>query len=147
MIHYQKNINIDATPEAVWAILRRFMHIHEFAPFVKSVNPLTEGEIGLGSKRRCNFNDGTSVVEEIVEWQDGQRYRVELSEMTSMPLHEMFAEICLVPQGDTVKVIWSMDYRVKFGPLGWLLGNTIMKLMMGKILKANLNGLAEKVKV
>ncbi len=40
-----------------------------------------------------------------------------------------------------------MDYRVKYGPLGWLLGKTIMKLMMGKILNANLNGIAEKVKV
>ena len=36
---------------------------------------------------------------------------------------------------------WSMDYRVKYGPLGWLLGQT----MMGKVLDGNLKGLADNV--
>ncbi len=39
-----------------------------------------------------------------------------------------------------------MDYRVKFGPFGWLLGQTMMKLMMGKILDGNLKGLANRVR-
>jgi hypothetical protein len=43
-------------------------------------------------------------------------------------------------------VIWDMDYRVKFGPFGWLLGQTMMKMMMGKILDGNLKGLADKVR-
>lgn len=38
-----------------------------------------------------------------------------------------------------------MEYRVKFGPIGWLLGQTAMKMMMGKILDGNLKGLAGKV--
>ena len=42
-------------------------------------------------------------------------------------------------------VTWGIDYRVKYGPVGWLLGQTLMKLMMGKILDGNLNGLAKKV--
>ena len=33
------------------------------------------------------------------------------------------------------------DYR----PVGWLMGQTMMKMMMGKILDANLKGLADKV--
>jgi len=42
-------------------------------------------------------------------------------------------------------VIWDLDYRVKFGPFGWLLGQTMMKMMMGKIIDGNLKGLADKV--
>lgn len=38
-----------------------------------------------------------------------------------------------------------MDYRVKYGPPGWLLGQTMVKMMMGRILDGNLKGLAEKV--
>ena len=41
---------------------------------------------------------------------------------------------------------WGMDYRVKYGPVGWLLGQSMMKMMMGKILDGNLKGLADKVK-
>ena len=146
MIHYERMLDIDATPDALWAVIGRFMHIDEFAPLVESVDALTEGENGVGSKRRCNFNDGTSVVEEVTQWDANRRYRVRLSEMSALPLHEAHAELWVEPLdhgGSRVK--WGMDYRVKFGPIGWLMGQTMMKFMMGKILDGNLKGLANKV--
>jgi len=146
MIHYERNIDIEATLEALWAVIGRFMHIDEFAPLIKSVDALTSGEDGVGSKRRCNFDDGTSIVEEVTKWEVCRKYRVRLSEMTTMPLHEMYAEISLeLLEDERVRVTWGMDYSVKYGPFGWLLGQTMMKLMMGKILDGNLKGLANKV--
>jgi carbon monoxide dehydrogenase subunit G len=140
MIHYERNLDIDATPEAIWAVIGRFMHIDE-------LDALTDGEDGIGSKRRCNFDDGTSVVEEVIIWETNHSYRVRLSEMTAMPLNEMYAELSVEPMdGGRARVKWGMDYRVKFGFFGWLLGQTMMKLMMGKILDGNLKGLANKVR-
>ena len=146
MIHYQRTLDISATSDAIWAVIGRFMHIDDFAPQVKSVEPLTTGADGVGSKRRCHFDNGTSLVEEVIAWKPNQSYRVRLSEMDAMPLHHAEAELSLPPtlNGQT-RVTWSMDYRVKFGPLGWVLGQTMMKLMMGKILDGNLRGLADKV--
>ena len=40
----------------------------------------------------------------------------------------------------------AMDYRVKFGPFGWVVGQTMMKMMMGKIFDGVLKGLADKVR-
>jgi carbon monoxide dehydrogenase subunit G len=146
MIHFEKTIEVDATPDAIWAVLGRFMHIDEFAPFIKTVDVLSENEDGIGAKRRCNFDNGDSVVEEVTRWEADSSYRVRLSEMSGMPVEEMFAEISVEPlDNGRGKVIWAIDYRVKFGPFGWLLGQTVMKLMMGKILNANLVALAEKV--
>ncbi len=145
MIHYERTLDIDATPDAIWAVISRFVHIDEFAPLVKSVDTLTQGEDGIGSKRRCNFDDGTSVVEEVTKWEANRGYRVRLSEMTAMPLHEAYAELSVEPLKSGARIKWGMDYRVKFGPFGWLLGQTMMKLMMGKILDGNLKGLANKV--
>ncbi len=146
MIHHERTLEIDATPEAVWAVLGRFMHIDEFAPLVASVDALTDHEDGMGSKRRCHFDDGTSVVEEVTGWETNSRYRVRLSEMSAMPLHEAYAEVSVEPiDNGRSRVRWAMDYRVKFGPFGWLLGQTIMKMMMGRILDGNLKGLADKV--
>ena len=110
------------------------------------MDALTRGEDGIGSKRRCNFDDGSSVVEEVTQWEANRRYRVRLSEMTAMPLREAYAELSVEPldSGQT-RVKWGMDYRVKFGPFGWVLGQTLMKAMMGKVLDGNLNGLAKKV--
>ncbi len=64
-----------------------------------------------------------------------------------MPLHEAHAELAVEPlDNGRARVKWGMDYRVKYGPFGWLMGQTMMKLMMGKILDGNLKGLANKVR-
>ena len=73
MIHNERTLDIDATPDAVWAVLGRFMHIHEFSSRIDSVDALTDVDGGVGSKRRCHFSDGTSVVEEVTEWEDKRR--------------------------------------------------------------------------
>ncbi|MCP3997267.1 MAG: SRPBCC family protein [bacterium] len=147
MIHFERALDIDATPDALWSVVGRFMHIDEFAPLVTSVDALTDGEDRVGSKRRCNFDDGTSVVEEVTTWEPNRRYRVRLSEMAAMPLREAYAEVSVEPlDNGGARVTWGMDYRVKYGPVGWLLGQTMMKLMMGKILDGNLGGLSDKVR-
>ena len=147
MILNERTLDIDATPDAVWAVLGRFMHIHEFSSRIDSVDALTDVDGGVGSKRRCHFSDGTSVVEEVTEWEDNRRYRVRMSELTAMPLHEAFRELSVEPlEGGRSRTKMAMDYRVKFGPFGWVMGQTMMKMMMGKIFDGVLKGLADKVR-
>ncbi len=146
MIHFERTLEIDSTPEAIWAVLGNFMHIDEFAPEIVSVDALTDGEDGIGSKRRNHFKNGGSLVEEVIEWEPNRRYRVQLSDMASMPLHEAYSAMSVEPTRNRRSLVtWDMDYRVKFGLLGWLLGQTMMKMMMGKIIDGNLQGLADKV--
>lgn len=146
MIHSERNLTIDAAPDTVWAVLSQYMHIDEFAPQITSVVALTDGEVGLGSKRRNHFANGTSVVEEVIAWKPGCGYTVKLSDMAAMPLHEASSEIRITPIGGQSKVTWTFDYRVKYGPIGWLMGQTMMKMMMGKIIDANLQGLSKNVR-
>ncbi|MEX3006836.1 SRPBCC family protein [Hoeflea sp. TYP-13] len=145
MIHFERSLTIDADPDAIWAVLDRFMHIDEFAPEIVSVDALTSGEAGLGSKRRNHFKNGTSLVEEVTAWQPGKGYTVQLSDMAAMPLHEASSDLWIQTSGKGSLVTWTFDYRVKYGPLGWLMGQTLMKMMMGKIIDANLKGLDKKV--
>lgn len=146
MIHLKKNLNINATPSAIWAVMGQYMHIDEFAPQVTSVDALTKQIDGIGAKRRCHFENGTSMVEEVIEWQANQGYRVQLSDLASMPIHEMSASLHIEPLNNgQSNVIWTTDFRPKFGLLGWLLGQTMMRIMMGKILDGNLKGLEQKV--
>ena len=146
MIHLERTLDINAAPDAVWAMVGRFMHIDEFAPQVTKVEALTDGDDGVGSTRRCHFENGDSVVEKVTEWDDGRRYRVQLSEIDNMPLHEMHAGFAIEPlAGGRSRVNQFMDFRVKYGPLGWLMGQTMMKMMMGKIMAGNLQGLADNL--
>ena len=147
MIHNERTRDVDATPEEVWAVLGRFMHIDAFAPSVVSVDALTDDEEGIGSTRRCHFKDGNSVVEEVVEWTTDRQYRVRLSEVKGMPLDEAYGELSVEPLGNgRSRTKMAMDYRVKFGPIGWLMGQTMMKMMMGKIFDEVLKGLDDKVR-
>ena len=145
MIHFKRSHIIDASSEAVWSVLGRYMHIDEFAPQIMSVEALTTGEDGVGSKRRNVFENGTSVVEEVTQWKQGEGFTVKLSDMAAMPLHEASSEVRITPMGGRSKVTWTFDYRVKYGPIGWLMGQTLMKMMMRKIIDGNLKGLEVKV--
>ncbi len=147
MIHFERTLEINATPDAVWAVCSNFMHIDEFAPEIATTEALTDGEDGVGSKRRNHFKNGSSMVEEITEWEPAKRrYRFQMSEMEPMPLHEAYSAMSIEPMDNGRSIVtWDMDYRMKFGPFGWLLGQTMLKMMMGKILDGNLKGLANKV--
>ncbi len=146
MIRGERSIEIEAPADAVWAELSRYMHIDEIAPQITSVDALTEGEDGVGAKRRNHFENGGSMVEEVTDWRPNQGYAVRSSEFEGMPLHEMTADISIEPAGNgRSKVTWGTDFRPKYGPVGWLMGQTLMKRMMGGVIDGNLEALAEKV--
>lgn len=145
MIRFQRNRKIEATPDEVWNVLGRFMNVDDFSPAIVSVDALTTGDIGVGSRRRNNFKNGTSVVEEVVEWKPGEGFTVQLSQMAAMPLREARAHVNIAPDGEHSSVTWTFDYRVKYGLLGWLMGQTMFKLMMGKVLDKDLKALEDKV--
>ena len=146
MIRAQTDLVINATPEAIWAELSRYMHIDEICEGIERVDALTTGEDGLGSKRRNHFaGDNGSMVEEVIEWNPNKGYKLRLSEMTKFPAKEATAFITLNPVGGKTRVTWGMDFRMKMGPLGWLMGQTMLKMMMRKVIAGNLKGLADKV--
>ena len=66
--------------------------------------------------------------------------------MAAMKLHEASSEIRITPAGGKYKVTWAFDYRVKYGPLGWPMVQTMMNLLMGKIIDEYLQGLAQKAR-
>ena len=145
MITTQRTLNVDATPDKVWAVLGRFMHIDEFHPRVTTVDALTDTHTGMGATRRCHFKDGTSAVEKVVDWQEGASYRVQLSEF-AMPLTQLFMTLAIEPgEPGGSRVRMALDYQVKFGPLGWVLGKTLMARMMGKMMLMVMGGLAARV--
>ena len=147
MIRAQKDLIINATPEAIWAELSRYMHIDEICEGIERVDALTTGEDGVGSKRRNHFaGDNGSMVEEVIEWNINKGYKLRMSEMTKFPAKEATAFITLAPVGGKTRVTWGMDFRMKMGPLGWLMGQTMLKMMMGKVIAGNLQGLANKVR-
>lgn len=135
-------IEVNAPAERVWEVVSDFGGVHKFHPLVETSPLLTKNDRGLGAKRRCEFYDKTSIVEEVTKWDEGKSYSVVISE-ASMPLKRANATMRISPiDGDSSEVILAMDYEVKYGPVGKLMDMFMMRRMMGKMFGKVLKGLA-----
>ena len=145
MLTVERTIDIDAPVERAWAVLGRFMHINEFHPRVTKVDVLSEAATGVGACRRCHFKDDTSVVEKVIDWQEGRAYRAELSDF-ALFLNKAISTLSVEPLGPgRTRLKMGLEYEVEYGPIGWLMGKTMMARMMGGMFLVVLHGLEERV--
>lgn len=146
MISVKRVATINAPANKLWDAIKNFDEIHKFHPMVKSSPIIGTKRQGVGAERDCNFYDGTKVSERITSWQEGTGYSVEVLEFTSMPLKEMHGRLRVTPVSATESTIhFELMYTVKYGPLGWLMGQLMMKPMMKGMLKKVVNSLNEHV--
>ena len=139
-IEVKKRFNIPA--KRVWEVLADWGNVDKWH-FSVEKSPIMDGKtFGLGAKRTCYFYDGTNVVEEITEYKEGKSFVVQISEF-SMPLKSLIAGTKVeVIDETTCDITIDMDFVVKGGFFGWLMGTILMKPMMKGITEKLLNGLA-----
>jgi len=140
--HTENSIKVNVSAEKIWQVLADYSGIENFAATIKS-SPIVGGvKSGLGAKRKCTFNDGSSLVEEIIDYQEGQGYKMNLSEH-SLPLKEMQAQMAVKKiDENSCEIFMAADFVVKGGPLGWLLGALVMRPVMKGVFKKVMSGLA-----
>lgn len=135
-----QTINVDLT--AVWPLISDVTQIAHWHPSIASVDLLTAKPTGLHAARRCNFKDGTSVREEVVDLSEAKKIRFRLSEF-SVPMKRLELQIeTTAASVRATSVTLSLHYEVKFGLLGRLLGATVMRRELGKMAARILAGLA-----
>lgn len=140
--YVERSLEVNVPAARVWTVLNDFSSIEHFSPTVKHSPVKGSKQSGLGAQRVCEFHDGTSAVEEIIDYREGESLKVELTDHP-MPFKKFYAVMKVKPVTDTTSIVtMAMEFDVKFGPLGWLLANIAMKPMMKKVLKKILTGLA-----
>jgi len=140
--HVENTSRFNVPANKVWDALNDFEAVAKFAPAIET-SPLTNGQnAGIGAKRCCNFYDGTKIVEEIIELKEGESLTVVLTDHT-MPLNLAIATMKVVPvTANTCDITIAMDFVVKGGPFGWLLGFFMMGPFMKSVFKKTSQGLA-----
>ena len=141
--HISQSIRTKLPASKVWEALQDFSALEKFAPTVKSSPIVGDKSSGVGAKRRVTLHhDGSSLIEEIIEFQEGHGYKMDVSEL-SPPLKSMQAEFRVNEIDATSSEIYmAVDFEVKGGPFGWLMGNLMLKPIMKGVLKKNASGLA-----
>ncbi len=138
-----KHVRIDAPKEKVWEILADFGGPANWAPTITSSNLLTDANGGIGARRTCGHISGAAIEEVITEWEEGEYYSYEMT--TSLgPVKTLLNTWAVRAEGNDTVVTLSMDFKMRFGPLG-LLMIPMAKMMMGKEMKLSLAGLKHHV--
>lgn len=126
----------------VWNTISDIGAIHKFHPLVKSSPLLSQQETGLACIRRCDFHDGTSIVEKVIDFEQEKTIKFELSQM-SMPMTKAFARMTVIRiDDDTTEFEIKMTYEMKYGLLGKIMG-VMMKPMMKGMFKKVIKGLGD----
>ena len=141
--HITHTIRVEASASKIWEVLDDFSSIERTSHAVESAPILTEIKNGVGTKRKCYFYDKKSVVEEIVNYEEGSSFRIVLSDF-SMPMKSIEAEFSVEKVNEnSCDITMSMDFVVKGGLLVWIMGGILLKpVLKNKVLKNELIGLA-----
>ncbi|MGF1753538.1 SRPBCC family protein [Vibrio makurazakiensis] len=138
----EKKIQVKVPANKLWQVMSDFCSVENYALTIKASPIINDIHSGLGAKRLCTFNDGTTLVEEIVEYDEGRRMKIVLSEY-SMPLKSMSVEMAVKSiNDDTSELTMSSEFVVKAGPAGWVMGKLVMEPMMKGVFKKLMSGLA-----
>lgn len=108
---------------------------------VARASVLTTHCAGAGASRRVEFHDGSSVVETVIEASELDFVTMELTEA---PLLKKAVVTIRTKErsAQETEVTFSIDYDVKYGPVGWLISSVMMKRIFGKVFGVALAGLS-----
>lgn len=135
---------IQGPKDEVWDLLSDVTTIVDYHPQVESVDLISSNKTGLGATRVCNFYDGTSIKETVSEFDD-KHMLLELSDF-SVPMKVFQAEFVAKSLGtNKTEISFILHYQVKYGPVGHLLGVTLVKMKMKALIKQVLASLDERV--
>ncbi len=125
----------------VWDAIADVGTIEDWHPGVERSPVLTDKRTGLGAARRVELYDGSSSVEKVTELVDGHRLTVLMSEH-KMPMNYAAVTFEMEADGDDrTRVTFSIDYTMKYGPVGWLINALVLRRVLNKLFPNVLDGL------
>ena len=139
-VSYQ--IHVDAPTEKVWNILADFGGVYRYSPGVRSSHSTSQVNGGVGATRHCDLLPAGSVEERIVEWTEGQSYTLEIYEgKGTPPFKHAVATLKLKPEAGGTRVFASLDYSLKYGPVGAVMDKVMVQRFLDKGFQGLLSGL------
>jgi polyketide cyclase/dehydrase/lipid transport protein len=123
-IHHE--IEAACPPERVWAVLADLEAVQHYNPTVRTAALKGTRRTGVGAERVCDLRPSGRVVERVTHWEDGRAVGLEVAE-SDWPIRFMRWVTRIEPKGAGSLITQDLEYAMKFGPVGWLLDNLVMR--------------------
>lgn len=144
MVQFTQELEIDAPPEAVWEVLGDYPNVYRWAPIVKHSRQASENAQGPGAARACEVPGFGKVTETVERWSDGESFSFVWE--ASGPVRGGRSTWALRRAGSGSKVTVDIEAEMRYGLLGELMGRTIIKPMMRRMISDALKGLDHYVR-
>jgi ligand-binding SRPBCC domain-containing protein len=126
MTTIRHDVRATCPPERVWALLADLEAVQHYNPGVRRAVIESSQRRGVGALRSCELVPKGRVVERVTHWEDGRAVGLEVTE-SNWPIHFMRWVTRIEPDGSGTRITQSLEYAVKFGPIGRLLDRLVMK--------------------
>lgn len=112
-----REIEIDASKEAVWTAIAKFGDICHGSPSVLSSHVTSEQQDGIGATRHCDFAMmGATAEEKITAWDEGESLSIEVYELKKMPgIKRMQADFKVRTDNGKTVLRADLSYEMKNG--------------------------------
>jgi uncharacterized protein YndB with AHSA1/START domain len=127
---------IDASVETVWEVLDDFGDIQRWNTGVKASALTSDGPVGQGATRHCDFTPFGGVNERIDFYEPAARMTVNLYETFKLPISDAIADFSLAAQDSGTAL--TIHYTYTLNRVGRMTKGTT-----DKQLRKGLGGLAE----
>jgi len=134
-----KEVEINAPKDKVWSILADIGSVQNYSPGVVKSLSTSDAKNGIGASRHCDLLPMGSVEERVIEWDEGNSYKIEIYEGKKVPfLGTGKFEVSEIDAKTKVKM--TFDYNIKGGIIASIMG-MMMKGKMDKTIEGVLIGL------
>ena len=122
--------HLDASPDAVWAVLADFPNIATWNRGVKTSHSTSTSTEGVGATRHCDLAPVGALEETVLEWEAGRRLVISIDEARLLPLRSATATFVVQPKGSGADVSIEYSYDPQ-GPVGRMMDRQLTKGFTG----------------
>lgn len=132
---------IDAPKQAVWDILPNIGGVATWAPNVDHAVRTNDIEPGVGCERACDVSGFGKVTERVEGWDAGESLTIGIDSIG--PMKSARNTFNLSEHDGRTTVDMTIRFDTRFGPIGGLLGATIMRRKLNQQSALGLAGLKQ----
>jgi protein-tyrosine phosphatase len=101
---FSQSIEINATPDKVWAVLGDLASVHQWIPGISAVTV-------DGTSRVCTFADGHTQNEQILDYSPSARsYRYRIDD-APLPVTDNIGSFAVRPGDGHTRVVWESSFQ------------------------------------
>jgi len=133
MSKFQISRDVAAAPDVVWPVVSDVAGYGDVAPNISRVEILQGTRENL--ERRCYDLKGRGWNERCTFWDEGRAFAMEVDTQAPdypYPFKSLRGTWRIIPVGTGSRIEMQFDFRVKYGPLGWILAG-LMRPALNRI--------------